>query len=131
MLVKKSRWRVIVWWFVANMIVLSNCGGDSLENAFIRTPSMLAPQGPIAARIANLSWFMIILGSLIFVGVMIYLAYAIWGNGGYDLEEEMKRPNQGSNIVLTWGVGFTSLVLIVLFGLNISTMYHAYQQPFI
>jgi len=83
---------------------------------------MLAPQGPVAARIANLSWFMIILGSLIFIGVMVYLAYAVWGNRGYDLEEELKRPNEGSNIVLTWGVGFTSLVLVVLFGLNISTM---------
>jgi cytochrome c oxidase subunit 2 len=83
---------------------------------------MLAPQGPVAARIANLSWFMIILGSLIFIGVMAYLAYAIWGHRGYDLEEELTRPNEGSNIILTWGVGFASLVLVVLFGLNISTM---------
>lgn len=83
---------------------------------------MLAPQGPVAARIANLSWFMIILGSLVFLGVMIYLAYALWGHRGYDLEEELKHPNQGINIVLTWGVGFTSLVLVLLFGLNISIM---------
>jgi heme/copper-type cytochrome/quinol oxidase subunit 2 len=52
---------------------------------------MLASQGAIAGRIAWLSWFMIILGSLIFIGVMVYLAYAIWGNRGYELEEELKR----------------------------------------
>jgi cytochrome c oxidase subunit 2 len=83
---------------------------------------MLDPKGPIAARIADLSWFMITLGGVIYIGVMLYLAYAIWGNRGHDLEEELKRPNQGSNIVVTWGVGFTALVLVVLFGLNIGTM---------
>ena len=83
---------------------------------------MLAPQGPLAGRIAALSWFMFILGSLIFVGVMIYLAYAIWGSRSHDLEEELKRPNEGNGIVLTWGVGFTSLVLVVLFGWNLGIM---------
>ena len=122
MLVRQRKWKHIFWGFVANMLVLSGCGSQQMENAFIRTPSMLAPQGPVAGRIANLSWFMIILGSLVFIGVMIYLAYAIWGNRGYDLEEELKRPNEGSGIVLTWGVGFTAVVLMVLFGLNISTM---------
>lgn len=96
--------------------------GCAAEDSFIRTPSMLAPQGAIAGRIASLSWFMIVLGSLVFIGVMLYLAYAIWGNRGYELEEELKRPNEGSGIVLTWGVGFTAIVLVVLFSLNIGTM---------
>jgi cytochrome c oxidase subunit II len=122
MFVKNSRGGIMLFYLVASMLVLSGCGGNPQENAFIRTPSMLAPQGPVAARIANLSWFMIILGSLVFIGVMIYLAYALWGRRGYDLEEELKRPNQGSNIVLTWGVGFTSLVLVILFAVNIGTM---------
>lgn len=122
MLWKRNRWWCILWYFLANVLLLSSCGGNPSDSVFIRTPSMLAPQGPVAARIADLSWFMIILGSLIFIGVLVYLAYAIWGSRGYDLEEELKRPNLGSNIVLTWGVGFTSLVLVVLFGLNISTM---------
>jgi cytochrome c oxidase subunit 2 len=122
MFVKNNKWGMTLFYLVAGMIVLSGCGGNPQENTFIRTPSMLAPQGPVAARIANLSWFLIILGSLVFIGVMIYLAYALWGRRGYDLEEELKRPNQGSNIVLTWGVGFTSLVLIILFALNIGTM---------
>lgn len=116
---KRSGWKFILWWFAINVIGLN---GWAAENSFIRTPSMLAPQGPVAARIANLSWFMIILGSLIYIGVMVYLAYAIWGHRSYELQEELKRPNQGSSIVLTWGVGFTALVLVVLFGLNISTM---------
>lgn len=83
---------------------------------------MLAAKGPIAERIADLSWFMFILGGLIFLGVMAYLAYAIWGSRGYALEDELQRPNQGNGIVLTWGVGFTALVLVVLFGLNLGTM---------
>lgn len=53
MLVKKNRWGIILGYFVVHLIVLSSCSGEPLENAFIRTPSMLAPQGPVAARIAR------------------------------------------------------------------------------
>lgn len=105
--------------FVTSTVLLSGC---ARQDSFINTPSMLAPQGPLAGRIAGLSWFMIILGSLVFIGVMAYLVYAIWGNRGYELEEELQRPNEGSGIVLTWGAGFTAVVLVVLFGLNIFTM---------
>jgi cytochrome c oxidase subunit 2 len=83
---------------------------------------MLAPQGPVAGSIAGLSWFMIVLGSLIYTGVMIYFFYAARRSRGYPLEEELKHPNEGNGIVLTWGVGFSGLVLIVLFGLNLGTM---------
>jgi cytochrome c oxidase subunit 2 len=83
---------------------------------------MFSPQSPVSARIAGLSWFMIILGSLIFIGVMIYFIYAVWGHRGYSLEEELARPNQGNGIVLTWGAGFSAVVLVVLFGLNLGTM---------
>ena len=79
--------------FYISGLVLSTTGLSSCaaQESFIHTPSMLASQGAIAGRIAWLSWFMIILGSLIFIGVMVYLAYAIWGNRGYELEEELKR----------------------------------------
>lgn len=119
---KVNKRGVVLWWLAINSMLLSGCLGDTVENSFIRTPSMLAPQGPLAGRIAGLSWFMFILGSLIFIGVMIYLAYAIWGSRGHDLEEELTRPNEGNGIVLTWGVGFTSLVLAVLFGWNLGIM---------
>lgn len=116
---RENRLKIFLFGFVVNLLGLSSC---ATQNSFLRTPSMLAPQGAIAGRIAGLSWFMIILGGLVFVGVMAYLAYAIWGNRGYALEAELERPNEGSGIVLTWGVGFTAIVLVVLFGLNIGTM---------
>lgn len=116
-----NSWRH-AWMGLAYLVLLTGCASQPLENTFIRTPSMLAPEGPVAARIASLSWFMIGLGSLIFIGVMAYLAYAIWGHRGYDLKDELKRPNAGSTTVITWGVGFTSLVLAILFGLNLATM---------
>lgn len=119
---KKQTGRFFLLLLIASAIWLSGCSGRVVENSFIRTPSMLAPQGPVAARIAGLSWFMIILGGLIFLGVMAYFIYAAWGHRGYSLEEELKHPNQGNGIVLTWGVGFTAVVLVVLFGLNIGTM---------
>lgn len=117
---KTDRRRILLWWLILNVVLLHSC--SPIQNSYIRTPSMLAPKGPAAASISGLSWFMIILGSLIFVGVMIYFIYAAWGHRGYDLEEELKRPNQGNGIVLTWGVGFTGLVLVILFGLNLATM---------
>ena len=119
---KTSRRHPILWWFLVNLFWLGSCSVAPIENSFIRTPNMLAPQGPVAARIADLSWFMMLLGTLIYVGVMIYFMYAIWGKRGYDLKEELKRPNEGNGIVLTWGAGFTGLILVVLFGMNIATM---------
>ena len=119
---RRERRGLVLGWLVSNLFWLGSCLNANVENSFIRTPSMLAPQGPAAGHIAGLSWFMIILGTVIFIGVMIYLAYAIWGHRGYDLEEELKRPNEGNGIVLTWGVGFTALILVILFGANIGTM---------
>jgi cytochrome c oxidase subunit II len=116
---KERKLNILSIMLLASLAGLSGCAS---QESFIRTPSMLAPQGIFASRIAGLSWFMIILGSLIFIGVMAYAAYAIWGNRGYELEEELARPNEGSGIVLTWGVGFTAVVLVVLFGLNLWTM---------
>lgn len=119
---KKKQRGIVLVLLMLNTIWLNACAAGVVENSFIRTPSMLAPQGPAAARIAGLSWFMIILGGLIFLGVMAYFIYAAWGHRGYALEEELARPNQGNGIVLTWGVGFTAVVLVVLFGLNLGTM---------
>ena len=116
---KKHKGMLMLFWFAMGAIVT---GGCIAENNFIQTPSMLAPQGPIAGSITNLTWFMIILGSVIFIGVMLYLAYAIWGSRENDLEEELKRPNRGTGFILTWGVGANALVLLLLFGLNIGTM---------
>ena len=70
----RDRRSVLIGWLIVNSVVLYSC--SSVRNSYIRTPSMLAPQGPVAASIAGLSWFMIILGSLIFIGVMIYFMYA-------------------------------------------------------
>ena len=121
-MLKKKKIPVLLWWLVINVALLGSCLAAPVENSFIRTPSMLSPQGPVAAKIAGLSWFMIILGGIIYIGVMIYFLYAIRGNRTYDFETELKNPNQGNSIVLTWGVGFTTLVLIVLFGSNVGTM---------
>jgi cytochrome c oxidase subunit 2 len=119
--VKKYRLGAVAGGLLINILLLNGCFGTAVENSYIRTPSMLEPYGPVAARIAGLSWFMIILGSLIYVGVMLFLLYAI-RRPGHPLEDELARPNQGNGIVLTWGVGFTTLILVVLFGLNLGTM---------
>lgn len=122
MLKKKKTPLFLLFWLVINTGLLGSCFAAPIENSFIRTPSMLAAQSPVAARLADLSWFTIILGSLIFIGVMIYFFYAARGNRTYDFEAELRRPNRGNGIVLTWGAGFTTVVLIALFGLNIGTM---------
>lgn len=127
MIEKRKRQGVVLRWLFIHVILLSSC--SPVQNSFIRTPSMLAPRGPLAGRIADLGWFMIILGGLIFIGVMLYFVYAAWGHRGYDLSEELRHPNQGTGIVLTWGVGFTALVLAVLFGWNVGVM-RSNQQIF-
>ena len=114
--------RKLKYFLLTLLISATGLSGCATEESFISTPSMLTPGGIIAGQIAGLSWFMIILGGLVFLGVMAYLSFAIWGNRGNELEEELARPNEGSGIVLTWGVGFTAVVLFVLFGLNLWTM---------
>lgn len=116
---KMQQLKRALFWLAAGGIASSSC---SVENNFIRTPSTLTPQSPAATRIANLTWFMIILGGLIYLGVMAYLAYAVWGKRGEELGEGLKHPNRGTRVVAIWGIGFTSLVLVLLFGLNIATM---------
>ena len=121
MLQKKRRRGLVFGLFLMHAFCLAACSAP-VENSFIRTPSMLDPKGPVAARIADLSWFMIVLGTLIYIGVMIYFFHAARGNRSYDFESELRQPNRGNGIVLTWGAGFTAVVLVVLFGLNLGTM---------
>jgi cytochrome c oxidase subunit 2 len=121
MLDKKRKREMILLRLIVFVLWLVGCSAP-VENSFIRTPSMLAPQSPVSARIAGLSWFMIILGTLIYIGVMVYFFSAARGNRAYNFEEQLRNPNRGNGIVMTWGVGFTAMVLVVLFGLNLSTM---------
>ncbi len=45
----KRGWGIVLGWLVMNCVLLGSC--SPVENSFIRTPSMLAPQGPVAAEI--------------------------------------------------------------------------------
>ena len=80
-------------------------------------PSVFEPAGPPARSIAQLGWIFIILGTLVFLGTMGYLAYALF----------RKRPRAedrhgGTGVVIGAGIIFPALVVLVLFILNTNVL---------
>lgn len=81
------------------------------------SPSILDPAGPAAASIAWLGWIFIILGTLIFLGTMGYLAYAL-------LRKRTAGENRegGTKIVIVAGLAMPAVILLVLFVLNTNVL---------
>ncbi|MCC7452472.1 MAG: cytochrome c oxidase subunit II [Anaerolineae bacterium] len=92
-----------------------------------RTPSVLDPQGPAAAHLANLWWVMLAFGTFAYVLVMILLFAALLrrrratsatppegnGKGGGDV---------GRRWVILGGILLPLVILAIVFGYNIYTL---------
>ncbi len=86
------------------------------------TPSALAPAGPKAARIATLWWIFLGLGAIIYFIVITYLFMALFRRRRTNLEDELTHPNRGLSVVVVGGIVVPVVVLLFLFGANITTM---------
>ena len=91
------------------LVLLASCS----ETA----PSVFEPAGPPARAIAQLGWVFIILGTLVFLATMAYLAYAI-------LRRRSQTENRqgGTVIVIVAGMIIPALILLVLFVLNTNVL---------
>ncbi len=100
---------------------------------------MLEPQGPAAARIAGLSWYLLITGGLIWLGVVALLAVGLWRRRRpTQVGEEMPpvepsdQPGGLPGKPVAWVVGggiiMPVIVLTLTYGLTLATM-RAQDRP--
>jgi cytochrome c oxidase subunit II len=115
----KALLRRISWWDYLSIgllaILLSSCSVDG-------QPSTLNPQGPMADRVANLSWAMFIVAGIVLAVVTILLLVAIFRRPGEDLRPEVNphRDRRALTLVIIGGAILPAIVLIVLMSLSIS-----------
>ncbi len=77
------------------------------------------PQGPIAQDIADLWWLMLALGAAVFVVFAVVLGIGLARGEASNEPEAPGRPNR---LVVVFGVGMTSVVLLVVLGATLATM---------
>lgn len=83
------------------------------------SPSALEPQGPGAARIAELWWILLAAGGAIFVLVMILLAAALLRRSDRDT---LHAPPGGTRMILLGGVAMPVVVLSGVLALTVNTL---------
>jgi heme/copper-type cytochrome/quinol oxidase subunit 2 len=81
-------------------LLLSSCSAEPISPA--TTPSTLAPHGPNAARLAELWWVMLGLGTAIFVLVTVLLAAALLRR---RRATSSTAPQTSSNVGRRWLLG--------------------------
>jgi cytochrome c oxidase subunit II len=84
------------------------------------SPSVIAPQGPAAARIADLWWILLAVGSAIFVLVMAILLTALLRRRGDD--DTLARPPSSSRMIILGGIVMPLVVLSGVLALTVNTL---------
>lgn len=81
-------------------------------------PALTTPRGLAAAEINQLWWITLGLGTVIFIGVMIFMLIALFRRR----EENAGAPASGNGIVLWGGVIMPTLVLLGVTGFTLNTL---------
>lgn len=92
-----------------------------LLGACERAPSSLSPEGPVAARIAHLGWFLIITLSIVFAVVTVLVLIAIARQRDDSADDDASAGVAGSRLVIG-GVGITIAILAVILVLTLSML---------
>lgn len=85
------------------------------------SPSMLDPQGPVAARIADLWWLLFWMATAVFFIVLGFLLLALLRPRS-RIPEEATAVRRGTRIVLLAGIVTPAIILLVVFGATIWTL---------
>lgn len=85
---------------------------------------MLDPGGPVAGRLADFSWFIMGLGTVIYVAVMVFLFFALFRRRTPTAAADPMAAGAGERTrFLIWaGIIGPGVVLIVIFALSIRLM---------
>jgi cytochrome c oxidase subunit 2 len=102
------------WTLLCLALLLTGCARQS-------TPSALQPAGPAAVEITRLSWLLFGLGTVIYLGVVAFLLYALFRSRE---QRPASYPHQkdATNIVILGGVVMPAVTLVAVFGLTLYTL---------
>jgi cytochrome c oxidase subunit 2 len=76
--------------------------------------SVFRPAGPFAAKISHLTWFLIILATIVYIGVMVLLAWAVSRNRSRD-PAAVDLSHRPHHFVIWGGAVIPTIVLIAVF----------------
>jgi cytochrome c oxidase subunit II len=95
---------------------LAGCSTDA--------PAVLRPAGPAAREISQLGWIFTILGTLVFLATMGYLAYGL-----ARPRPRTEDRQSGTQIVIVAGMIIPAVILLVLFVLNTNALGQVSAPP--
>ena len=84
-------------------------------------PSILAPQGPAAARIANLWWLLFWMAMAVLLFVLGFLTLALFRRRPTNISNQ-PEPRNGTRIVVLAGIVMPALILAVVYIATLWTM---------
>jgi cytochrome c oxidase subunit II len=107
---------------VLSLMLTSACAAVPISPP--NTPSALDPQGPGAARLAELWWVMLALGSAIFVLVVGLLFAALWHGrrATSATAPDSSDGDAGRNWLIWGGIALPLVVLAIVFGYSTYTL---------
>lgn len=76
--------------------------------------SVLRPAGPFAAKISHLTWFLIVLATIVYIGVMVLLAWAVSRNRSRD-PAAVDLSHRPHHFVIWGGAVIPAVVLVAVF----------------
>lgn len=82
-------------------------------------PSALQPSGPVAARQASLLWFMVIVGTIIYITVLVMVARIL---AQRFREPSPLTPRQSTLLIAGGGVVLPTVVIVILFALTLGSL---------
>lgn len=87
-------------------------------------PAIFTPKGRAASEINQLWWLLLILGTLVFLGVMGYLAFALYRRPPTTaLQSPLSPPLRTNSRMVVWGgIVLPITVLSVVYGATIETL---------
>lgn len=103
------------FWFMSSgalVLLLSGCAN---------APSILDPQGPAAARIADLWWLLFWMAMAVLAFVLGFLALALFRRRPTDLTQQ-PEPRAGVRVILLAGVVMPAIVLAVVYVATLWTL---------
>jgi cytochrome c oxidase subunit 2 len=100
------------------MLILTACQGAT---------SFLNPRGEGAIHIANLWWIMLVIATVIYVEVLIFLGLALFHRDKKarltDQTPNVQPPSRNSRLfIIIHGIAIPLVVLVIVFGLNLNTL---------
>src|SRR5260370_11353850 len=109
-----KRWVTIISALLLSSILLAACDQN--------TPSIINPQGPVAAREAGLFWFILVVATIVFVAVEGVLIYSIIRFRERPNSPTPKQIHGNNTIEIIWTVAPSLFLFAVLIG-TIYTMF--------